>query len=362
MGTEVLTVSTSARRLWELVHRPIAHALAELDGGPHEFRLGGGTALAARWRHRDSFDIDLVVDRNAQLSELANPANPFDHTMRALGGTPEYSHRQCTVTFPSGQVDLLQVDPVPPGAEHIAVVNGTPALVLDTAQILHGKLERADKIAVRDVFDFIKAADLDPDALAAAVNCRSRRNTEIIAVTFEEADGPRARRPRAARRHRRDQRTRDSGRSSRNGHPRGRLPTRDGSNRRAAGRHRDRNQRGDRPTDRNDARRDRADDGRDRAHALPQRQRLRGPSDPPRAPAGLRPRRGRTGRLGDALTLSNACAMFAPGETLILGVCVVERCRRLAGLVGRRAEPQATLSGLGDRDGAVPIEETAPRS
>ena len=188
MGTEVLTVSTSARRLWELVHRPVAIALAELDGGPHEFRLGGGTALAARWRHRDSFDIDLVVDRDVQLSELANPANPFDHTMRALGGTPDYSHRQCTVTFPSGQVDLLQVDPVPPGAEHIAVVNGTPALVLDTAQILHGKLERADKVAVRDVFDLIKAAELDPDALAAAVNCRNRRDTEVIAVTFEEAN------------------------------------------------------------------------------------------------------------------------------------------------------------------------------
>ena len=188
MGTEVLTVSTSARRLWELVHRPIAHALAQLDGGPREFRLGGGTALAARWRHRDSFDVDLVVDRNAELSELANPSNPFDHTMRALGGTPEYWHRQCTVTFPSGQVDLLQVDPVPPGAEHIAVVNGTPRLVLDTAQILHGKLERADRIAVRDVFDLIKAADLDPDALATAVNCRSPRNTEIIAAAFEEAD------------------------------------------------------------------------------------------------------------------------------------------------------------------------------
>ena len=40
MGAEVLTVRTSARRLWELVHRPIGHALAELDGGPHEFRLG----------------------------------------------------------------------------------------------------------------------------------------------------------------------------------------------------------------------------------------------------------------------------------------------------------------------------------
>ena len=188
MGAEVLTVTTSARGLWELVHHPIGQALAELDGGPHEFRLGGGTVLAARWRHRDSFDIDLVVERTVPLRELANPSNSFDLTMRALGGTPEYFRRQCTVTFPSGQVDLLQVDPVPPGAEHLAVVDGTPTLVLDTAQILHGKLERADKIVVRDVFDLIKAAELDPHALAAAVNCRNRRETEVVATGFEEAN------------------------------------------------------------------------------------------------------------------------------------------------------------------------------
>ena len=93
MVAEVLTVTTSARGLWELVHHPIAHALAELDGGPHEFRLGGGTPRTARWRHRDSFDIDLVVDRTVPLSELANPSNSFDFTMRALGGTPEYFRR-----------------------------------------------------------------------------------------------------------------------------------------------------------------------------------------------------------------------------------------------------------------------------
>ena len=188
MGAEVLTVATSAHRLRDLVRRPIGHALADLDGGPHQFRLGGGTALAARWGHRDSFDIDLVVDRSVPLSELASPSNSFDLTMRSLGGTPEYFRRQCTVTFPSGQVDILKVDPVPPGAEHLAMVDGTPTLVLDTAQILHGKLERAGSIVVRDVFDLIRAAEFDPHALATAVNCRSQREIEVIAATFEQAN------------------------------------------------------------------------------------------------------------------------------------------------------------------------------
>ena len=38
------------------------------------------------------------------------------------------------------------------------------------------------------------------------------------------------------------------------------------------------------------------------------------PTNPWRTPAGLHTRRGRPSRLGDALTLSNACAMFAAGE------------------------------------------------
>ena len=60
--------------------------------------------------------------------------------------------------------------------------------VLSNAQILHGKLDRADASPVRDVFDFIKARDPDPQALSAAVNCRSREDIEVIAITWERAD------------------------------------------------------------------------------------------------------------------------------------------------------------------------------
>ena len=61
-------------------------------------------------------------------------------------------------------------------------------MVLDSSQILHGKLERADDALVRDVFDLIKAAEHDPRALAAAVNCRSLHDTEVTALTLENAD------------------------------------------------------------------------------------------------------------------------------------------------------------------------------
>ena len=188
MGREELTLSTTGGQLWDRVHKAIADALANLHGGPCRFQLGGGTTLAARWKHRDSFDLDLAVGRDVPLRDLAEPGSPFRQTMADLGGTATYHARQWVIEFDTGEVDLVQLNPIPPGAEWEALVNGHPAMVLDSAQILHGKLERADDALVRDVFDLIKAAEHDPRALAAAVNCRSRYDTEVTALTLENAD------------------------------------------------------------------------------------------------------------------------------------------------------------------------------
>ena len=188
MGREELTLSVTAGRLWERVHQAIADALAHLHGGPHRFQLGGGTALAARWKHRDSFDLDLAVGRDVPLRDLGEPGNQFRRTMADLGGTATYHARQWVIEFDAGEVDIVQLHAIPPGAEREALVNGHPAMVLDSAQILHGKLERADDALVRDVFDLIKAGEHDPRALAAAVNCRSRYDTEVTALTLENAD------------------------------------------------------------------------------------------------------------------------------------------------------------------------------
>ena len=188
MGRETLTLSTTGGHLWDRVHKAIADALANLHGGPYRFRLGGGTTLAARWNHRDSFDLDFAVGRDVPLRDLAEPGNPFRQTMGNLGGTATYHERQWIIEFDAGEVDLVQLSPIPPGAEREALVNGHPAMVLDSSQILHGKLERADDALVRDVFDLIKANEHDPKALATAVNCRSRYDTEVTALTLEHAD------------------------------------------------------------------------------------------------------------------------------------------------------------------------------
>ena len=188
MGREELTLPATGGHLWERVHQAIADTLANLHGGPYRFQLGGGTALAGRWKHRDSFDLDLAVGRDVPLRDLAEPGSRFRQTMADLGGTATYHARQWVIEFDAGEVDLVQLNPIPPGAEREALVNGRPATVLDSAQILHGKLERADDALVRDVFDLMMAAEHDPRALAAAVNCHSLYDTEVTALTLENAD------------------------------------------------------------------------------------------------------------------------------------------------------------------------------
>ena len=146
MGREELTLSVTAGQLWERVHRAIADALAHLHSGPHRFLLGGGTALAARWKHRDSFDLNLAVGSDVPLRDLGEPGSVFRQTMADLGDTATYHARQWVIEFDAGDVDIVQLRPIPPGAEH------------------------------------------DPEALAAAVNCHSRYDTGVTALTLENAD------------------------------------------------------------------------------------------------------------------------------------------------------------------------------
>ena len=182
MGNEVLTLNTTGGRLWRTVRRPIAECISELHGAPHECRLGGGTTLAARWHHRDSFDVDLTVSTGANLSSLGPR---FEETMAKLGGKADYLEGQWKVGFEAGQVDLSKLQPVPAGAQHTALVDDEPFTVLS---ILHGKMERATRSPVRDVFDVIKAARLEPEALAIAVNARTRLTSEVICMTWERTN------------------------------------------------------------------------------------------------------------------------------------------------------------------------------
>ncbi len=189
---ERLTLGEPAATLWRECRASLRKAFDALPGGPHEWRFGGGTILAARWGHRTSFDIDLTVGPGIDVDALLEPeGNEVPALAARLGGRLATSIRnpaeQLRVRFPGHPVlkdsslDVSRLPPDPAGRQRPALVDGTEAVVLDSAQILRGKLERAERSPVRDVFDMTTAERSDPGALAVAANCLTHQYANVIA-------------------------------------------------------------------------------------------------------------------------------------------------------------------------------------
>lgn len=63
-------------------------------------------------------------------------------------------------------------------------VDGHNEMVLSTAQILRGKLQRASHKLARDVYDIRKASEVDPKSLEIAVNTISHKQLESLALDW----------------------------------------------------------------------------------------------------------------------------------------------------------------------------------
>lgn len=171
---EILTLPEPAAGLWA-AKRSIVHAIP-----PETFRsnipphLGGGTILAARWKHRISTDIDVLLPGRNTLIDLLQDNDR--NIVNQLGGTPDaVAGGRVKIAFEHGFLDISTFRPAPPYGHATATVDGQLEKVLSSHQILCGKLERVDQLLVRDVFDVLTAADEDPAALAAAAGMVSEQ-------------------------------------------------------------------------------------------------------------------------------------------------------------------------------------------
>ena len=88
---EKLTLAEPARALWKRVRQRLTELRhSEEAADPQAWMMGGGSVLAARWRHRTSTDIDLLTSARWQLRGLdATGSNALTRTMAALGGKLE---------------------------------------------------------------------------------------------------------------------------------------------------------------------------------------------------------------------------------------------------------------------------------
>ena len=186
-----LRLPAAAAELWAMVRDVVDDGLASLGKEPARYCIGGGTVLAARWQHRESFDIDLTLDRETTLGRLqADQGDPsqFETRLKALGGTPVYHPdlKLWRVAFDGGKrgLDLWAHELEIGAGEEERTVQGRVETVLSTAQILRGKLERTDMRLPRDVFDVIKAGSKAPTALESAVNAISAKSADLLALDW----------------------------------------------------------------------------------------------------------------------------------------------------------------------------------
>lgn len=171
---ESLTLPEPAKSLFEKTHDLLDRHLNRITPRGTAWAVGGGTILAARWKHRRSRDLDLVLPERARLNRLSEGTDSrFARDMLARGAVRiDWDWKELKrVHFPTGKIDIVAMQPTPSLGQRRFGIGTSEADVLTNAQILSGKLMgRSLRAPVRDVFDTAVAAREDPEALRIAVN------------------------------------------------------------------------------------------------------------------------------------------------------------------------------------------------
>lgn len=171
-------------RILQAAWKPIANHL-----GAENLTLGGGTALAARWHHRESTDVNLFTAPGAFQRAGLRPTT-WEGLIRSVSGLTlealTVDEVNCHATFREGQLDILSQPPVMPEFHSGDFVAGTSIRLETNAAILarkiHQRILTMGLLYPRDLYDIACAAKLDPEALSAAWAARRTRN--LVPTSF----------------------------------------------------------------------------------------------------------------------------------------------------------------------------------
>lgn len=137
-----------------------------------DIAIGGGTALAARWRHRRSTDVDLTVPRSVFEREAERIA-----VLLGEAAVMDVQHGRGWMTgaCADGEFSISTTAPLLPSPAEPADHEGRFRLALQrTAEILGRKLRlrmynNGDFVS-RDFYDICTAHERDPSALDRALS------------------------------------------------------------------------------------------------------------------------------------------------------------------------------------------------
>lgn len=140
--------------------------------GPADLSFGGGTVLAARWKHRTSLDVDLFCrpDPYARLDAAARQR--IEEQLTNIPGCAS-ERTWCEPIAIYTEIDGIQATVLPragrPAQARETRLAGMTLRLQTTEEILQGKIlhrmYETGEIAVRDVYDLACARHRDPAAL-----------------------------------------------------------------------------------------------------------------------------------------------------------------------------------------------------
>ena len=186
---EILHLPEPAKTLLNELRVTLEEYLGPLCRKNEPWQLGGGTILAARWKHRDSSDADLTVPEGTGLRALYSDINPkFALAMINMGAIAiDEGTRTIKVKLQQGRIEITEKNPRPALGHQMYLIDGHPTMVRSNAQILTGKLSgRGMDVVSRDLFDYAVAGEKDPDALAAAINAIGTMTLPEILIAIDD--------------------------------------------------------------------------------------------------------------------------------------------------------------------------------
>lgn len=185
-----------ARTAWRRCADAInEHLCKHLDGFPG-WKVHGGTILAARWAHRESTDIDLLIPAKSGVEYIKSTNNPgaaveLATEMARLGATGinEKRRSQIIIELKESRIDIFESDPPMRYGFAAERVGHRTERVMSNAQIIAGKMSRGGGNPVRDLFDIAVAAEVDGRSLETAVNGWSEETMKTVADRWSESAG-----------------------------------------------------------------------------------------------------------------------------------------------------------------------------
>ena len=184
-GCKELALPEGSRRIFELVLPLVLEFIP-----PESVVLGGGSALAARWKHRESVDIDLFTSQTTFTEAIFRRSARFETRLEQLGfgRVATLGPEGCTIYLQDARVDLVAVSPVTHPSRSTDCTP-SPRVALETnleilAKKLHRRMILHGRIVPRDLYDFAYARRFEPAIMNATWSTERIRDPQVLAAAL----------------------------------------------------------------------------------------------------------------------------------------------------------------------------------